>query len=241
MNIYELNNFYEYRNGGVQKIIADKKGYYSNGQSYNEKWVYNFEGPNKIQGEYYKANELATRFIYELDSLNRRVKNIIETKLPLVGWQKSTYTFEYVGNKRANERHLDADNNLLRLAKYEYDVLGRPTKLQLYNSQGGLESFETAEYHNNYKYTYKVFSAAGELMLQEINFSNIDTSSNQLNENGDLVQFAWPTVSPHTRTHYILTYKYDNKKNWIERVVQIESGNKRSKQSSVISQKKNHL
>ena len=242
MSYYELDHLYEHRSEGVQKIIADKKGYYASGQSYKERWVYNFKEPNVIQGEFYKGTELNTRFIYELDSLNRRAKNIIETKIPLVGWQKSAYVFEYVGDYRASERHLDADNNLLRIAKYEYDALGRPIKLQIFNPHGELDSYETAEYHDNGSYTYRVFSAKGDLALQKTNFANVDTSSNKLNENGDLVEFAWPTASPDSRTHYTLRYKYDSNKNWTERDVQVESRNKQSKQSSVrrkITYKKN--
>ncbi|WP_299759874.1 hypothetical protein [uncultured Pontibacter sp.] len=233
MNIYKLENFHESRNGEIKRIVADKKGYYSNGQSYKEKWVYNFIDPYNIQGEYYKDKELKARFIYEFDSLNRRTKNVIESKVPLIGWQKETYTFEYVGNNRDTERHFDANNNLLRFAKYEYDALGRPTQLQLYNSNGELDSYETADYQDNYKYIHKIFNSTGDLVFQEIKFSNIDTSLNLSNSNGDLTKHVWPTSSQDNKAFYIHTYKYDSSKNWTERHVQVESKNKQRKQSAV--------
>jgi len=236
MNIYRLDDYFETKKGEINKITVDEIGYYSSGDTYKEKWIYSFISPSRIQGEKYKDSELQMKFQLELDSLNRIVKKITESKNPLMGWRKEIIVFEYGDNNVIFEKRYD-DNNLIRSAKYDYDNLNNPTKLSLYNSDGQLTSYETAVYnYNKSAYLYKVFSANDVMSLQETDFCNVVTAKNLRNEHGDLVQIIWPTASPDDKVYHTFEYEYDNQGNWIKRK-RFVLENKEKSRHSIINRK----
>lgn len=233
MNRYGLDNYFEAQKGAVNQITVDQIGYYSSGETYQEKWIYSFSSPSRIQGEKFKDNELQLKFQFELDSLKRIVKKITAKKNPLMGWRKDSIVFEYAGNKVIFEKHYE-DNTLIRSAKYEYDTLNNPTKLSLYNSNGQLISYETADYnHNQSTYLYKVFNANDVMSLQETNFCHIVEAKNLKNEHGDLVQVTWPTASPDENVYHSFEYEYDKQGNWIKRKRFVWENKEKSKHSVI--------
>ena len=233
MNIYGLDNYFETKKGEINKITVNKIGYYSSGETYKEKWIYSYISPGRIQGEKYEDNELQMKFQYELDSLNRIVKEFTESKIPLMGWRKEIVVFEYADNKVIFEKRYN-ENNLISTAKYDYDNLNNPIKLSLYNSKGQLSSYETADYdYNKSTYLYKVFDSNDVMSLQETNFCNIVAAKNLKNEQGDLVQIIWPTASPDENVYHSFEYEYDNQGNWIKRKRFVLENKEKSKHSII--------
>lgn len=236
MNIYGLDDYFETKNEEINKITVDKIGYYSSGETYKEKWIYSYISPGRIQGEKYEDNVLKMRFQYELDSLNRIIKEVTVSNIPLMGWNKEIIVFEYAGNKVMFEKHYN-ENNLISTVKYDYNNLNNPTKLSFYNSTGQLNSYETADYnYNESTYLYKVFNANNVMSLQEINFCNIVAAKNLKNEHGDFVQVVVPTASPDKNVYHSFEYEYDKQGNWIKRK-QFVLENKEKSKHSIINRK----
>jgi len=213
-----LDDYYTTKDGEIDRITVDKTGYYSSGKTYNNKYIYNFSGNNKIHGVLYENGELKRRFMYELDSLNHKIKKIQDIKVPIFGWQREIYVFEYSNDDILIEKHYDKNNSLIRYVKYDYDSFHSPTKLSISNAIGKLISAETACYdYDNCSYTYKVFNENGDKQLQKIEYCNIDTTTNQRNIYGDLIKVLNPRSQPDRNIFYTLDYKYDKKGNWIKR------------------------
>ncbi len=231
LNTDDLYLYYKTRSNNVQKMTVDLLGYYSDGETYKEKWVYDTIEQHKIQGQQYKDDELKSIFIYELDNLKRIAKNTTNSKFPLFGWQKEIHTIEYSSNRKTVETTYGGNNNLIRIIKYAYDSLNNPVKLSIFNNQQVLESYETATYdYTHHKYIYTVFNSANELVLREKNYLNNDTTQNLKNSYGDFIQVDCPSVD---KTYYTLEYKYDDKGNWIERKMTLCKARKKSKYSVV--------
>ncbi len=89
---------------------------------------------------------------------------------------------------------------------------------------------------------YRVFNTNGDLVLEETNYCNTDTTNDIRNEMGDLTKVAWATSPPNKQVFHIMNYKYDDNGNWIKRERTVESKNGKNKHSIIkrkIEYKKN--
>jgi hypothetical protein len=218
MNIYDMHNYYEVNSKDVSKLTVSILGFYAYGGRYDEKWIYDFYDTNKIQGEKYFDNELKLKFVYEFDSLRHIIKKINEIKIPLVGWQKEIYTYEYTDDKKTLEKHFDGNNNLIRIVKFEYDFKNNLNKISIYNSNMQLDSYETAVYkYEDYYYNNLIYNSKGEMVLNQKNYCIDDTTNNLRDKYGSFLKLRWPIAKPRKNVYHIFEYKYDLKGNWIYR------------------------
>jgi len=238
MNRYGLDDYFETKKGEINKITVDMIGFYSSGETYKEKWNYFFISPSRIQGEKFKDGEFQMQFLLVLDSLNQVVKKVTESIIPLMEKKIEIIVFEYSDNKVIFEKRYDDNyNSLISTARYDYDNLNNPIKLSLYDSNGQLTSYETADYnYNNSTYLHKVFNSNDVVTLQETNYCNIFATKNIKNEYGDLVQIIWPTASPAENVYHSFESKDDNQGNWIKRK-RFVLENKEKNKHSIINRK----
>ncbi len=243
MNIHSLENYYETRNNDVKKIVVNKTGFYSSGEKYVERWMFYFNEPNKILGEFYKGSELKSKYTYEFDDQKQLIKKIISIKQPLSGWREETYAYEYSNGNKIVEKDFDENNELIRFVNFKYDNYHNPIKLTIVESPSLQKSYETADYdYKNSSYKYKVFNTNGDLVLEETNYCNTDSTNNIRNDMGDLTKVAWATSPPNKQVFHIMDYKYDENGNWIKRERTVESKNGKNKRSIIkrkIEYKKN--
>lgn len=234
MNIYNLDDLYISRTDNVKQIIANVTGYYSSGETYKEKWIYNFIAPNKIAGQTYKEGQLTSSFEYVLNDSGIIVLKTTSFKQPLVGWQSMIIKYEYEAGNLKYEKHYSKEKELIDYVQFDYDSSNRPNKMSLFNATGELRSYETAEYNENEgTYNYKVFDSSGSLITEEKEYFNLDKTSNQYNKQGDLAFLKWPTSNPNKDVFHRLEYKYDDMGNWIKRTWIILVGKKANKRSTI--------
>lgn len=231
-HLYSVENYHKIREGSAKKITAVKT-WYEVGQVKNkEKWIYTPLSSNKVQGKFYRNNELETKFAYEFDNQDRKIKSEINTKIPSVGWQKHIYEVKYSNGNKILEKHYDGKKKLIRTVKFEYDSAQHPVKVTIETLQGQIKSFETADYdYRQHAYIYKVFDEEGRKVLEQTNFCNTKTDINKKNDAGDLVKFTAPTLRPAYNGYYELNYTYDVRGNWTKIEEFITSRNKKETQT----------
>lgn len=234
MNIYNLENYYESRNDDIEKITVNKTGFYSSGETYNERWIFHFNEPNKIDGEFYKNGKLKSNFTYEFDEEKRLVKKKVRSNRPLVGWTKEIFLYEYLNENKIVEKHFNENEELIRFVNFIYDDYNNPVKLTIVNLPSLQKSYETADYnYQNSSYKYSILNTNGDLVLEETNYCNTDTTNNTRNELGDFTKVAWGTSSPNRQVFHTMDYKYDNNGNWIKRVRTVVSKDGKNKHSII--------
>lgn len=235
LNLYALEDYYNIRNQNAVKIDVQKTGYYSSGEMYKEKWLYNFWEPNKVDGELFMNGELKTKFTFISNNSNRRVKNVLQTNFPLLGWKQESVIFEYSaeGNKSFEKRY-DGSDQLVSVAEFWYDSLNHLVRINQYDPNGYLLSYETADYdYSKSSYQYKVFDSGGNIISQEFKYCNVSAFFNIKNSFGDYVKVIWPTSSPEKKVYHEFTYKYDAYGNWTERVWFVVTNGEKEKRSMV--------
>lgn len=217
-NVYKLgiSSYYKAHTQNIKSIKVKELGFYASGKTYQNTFEFNFTNPKQVQGRLFKGKKLTSKFLYELDDQGRNVRNIIEYKTPLIGWQKSIYEFEYQNNNKVIERHYNGKGQLLRTVNFEYDSHHHPTKMFITNAFDEKTMFATATYdYPNKKYVYKAFKINGKKVLEQTRACNVDKSINQRNGYGDYVKVIIPNAN--NNAYHILKYKYDKQGNWVKR------------------------
>ncbi len=234
MNVYDLNDLYLLKTNDVEQVIANVKGYYASGGTYNEKWIYNFVDSNKIVGQLFKDSELNSSFEYVFDDSGKLTQKVISSKQPLVGWQSKITQFEYEGDKLVLEKHLSKDLQLIDFVRFDYNTSNYPNKMTLFDKSEQIISFETADYDELKKiYVYKIFDSNKKLISEKTEYFNFDKSKDQYNDYGNLVLLQWPRSNPDKNILHSLDYKYDDNENWISRKWLILEGGKKKKRSVI--------
>jgi hypothetical protein len=235
MNIYALEDYYNVRNQEAVKIDVQKTGFYSSGEMYKEKWLYNFSVPNNVDGELFMDGELKTKFTFISDNSNRRVKNVLQTNFPLLGWKKESVVFEYSAeSNKSFEKRYDGSDQLVSVAEFWYDSLNHLARINQYDPNGHLLCYETANFdYSKFNYLYTVFDSSGSLISQKLNYCNIYSFSNIKNSFGDYTKVVWPTSPPEKKVYHEFSYKYDEHGNWTERVWFVVTNGEKEKRSIV--------
>ncbi len=234
MNLYDLNDLYQVKASNVEQVIAEVKGFYSSGTTYNERWVFNYVNPKQIVGQLFKDSELTSNFEYFFDDSGKLTQTITSSRLPLVGWQSSVTQYKFEKDKLVEVRHLSKILQLLDYVRYEYDNNNHPVKLTFFDNLNQIISFETAEYDTyRKKYTYRIFDSDKKLISEDMEYFNLNKSKDLFNNNGDLILIQWPRSNPDKKVFHSFDYKYDIKGNWIKRKWLILEQKKKKRRSIV--------
>lgn len=222
MNVNEVKMFVT-RNKAPKKITINSTNYYASGESYTEKFRYEFVDNNRIEGVHSKNDEELSQFTFIKDSLNRKIVENINTRYPAVGWKSNIVKYDYVGKNMSKEVVLD-NNGIIRTVCYKYNKEGLIENISFYNKNNELESSENAlyDYESNI-FEYKVLNSENNVILSKLNFCITDTSENSKNFQGDYIKLVWPLSSIKNKVYKIIEYKYDKFDNWILRKVYSQS------------------
>lgn len=204
---------YLIKGGKPSKIIVTVQNNPS-GDSYVDKWIYEFETSKKVIGKLYRDGNLSTTSRFTLDSIGRRISISKNLKHKSLGWKKTNTNYVFTHNSK-ELLFLNLEGDVKYRMLVQYDSLKSPVRITSFNSQNKFDGVSTAKYdYISGTFRYRVYRADRSIVVDKEEFYNHEYLIER-NDNDDITEMYWPTARKGSGVVHKFNYKYDKLGNWI--------------------------
>ena len=204
---------YILKNGEAKEITVTKVYNPDDDDRFVDVTTYDFRNSDHIKSELKRDEEIISKEIFILDSLNRIIKSRENFKHRSIGWKKTNIDYTYSERLKVM-KILYNDGSLKEKLIIEYDSLRNPISINTLTASGLYSGLATAKYdYINNSFDYKLYDSDSVQVASRKDNINLNYIIKK-NDFGDIIEQYVATAPLEANSRLFIDYKYDKKGNW---------------------------